>query len=1195
MAPLLRNKPRQHIFLVLALLSALGGWGTLLLLSPRLPAQGPLALWGLFVLLTALIKGLGNQVVPRETHSLVGILDLAALLVLGPVGGAWVAAGGALLYQVQLWVIAGLRAYRERQPLPLLSLAGNTLFDGGLKIGMALASFGLYRLAGGRWPIDMPLQAADLGPAAVLFLAWFAIDHLGWGAAEWVLGGWAAVREWFLAIIGPSLLLELLPLPLSLLVVAAYQQNWLTFLLLIGGLIGTSFVIQRLFRTAREQRRLAHELATLNEVARAIVQAEMSVEGLGELILEQAGRVVDTSIFHLGLLEGDRFTLQIRVSGGVRQDPLTVSLAPGEGIIGWMRQSKQPLLVRDFQREMDSLPARPRYLSDNPPRSAVFVPLLARGEVIGSLSIQSMRPGAFTEQHLRILTFISNQAAIAIEKARLYEAARERAVELERIAQENAALYAQVRAERDRLELLYDVGRDLTRRLDLDDLLQKLLQRTVESIQAEDGTIVLLGTRRDAPRLLDSRGERHVELEGVLEKGLAGWVIEHRRPAIIADVRQDPRWLPTRQEVGSALAVPILHGENALGVITLTHPQVDFFAAADPSLPMAIAEQAAMAIEASRLYRSQRRRAVQLQTISQVMRSILSILEIDPLLNKVVHLVRERFGFAHVHIFTLDPDGQEVVFRASTNPDSSFWQDRGGRLPVGEGLIGWVAIHGEPANAGDVTQDRRWLPDQPDVRSEIAVPLKVGEEVVGVLDVQSGEKEAFDDEDTFILLMLADQIAVALETARLYAAQQEEAWVLNALLQVAENISQSRDLDELTEVVVRLVPLLVGVEHCLILLRDREGDAFRAVQGYGVPREDLADLRWPRGALPAFDRAVAEAQPVALAEEELRALPAPLRDRMGSGALWLLPLLAAGEVSGMLLLGMERQAAALSPRQQTILGGITNQAGIAIEEARLRRAEAERQRLDQELAVAREIQRSLLPPAPPQAAGWSIDMAWQSARRVGGDFYDFIPLPDNHLGVVIADVSDKGVPAALFMVLSRSLVRASALNHHSPAEALKRANRLLQQDNRAEMFVTVFYGVIDLKTGEMRYASAGHNPPLLCRGAGDLVRLEARGIVLGIMRDAALEEQRIRLEPGDTLMLYTDGVTEAIDEHEEQFGEARLQETLCAHHDQPLGDLRQTLLDTIAEFTAGQPPFDDLTLVLVRREEQGDRGQRAGR
>jgi serine phosphatase RsbU (regulator of sigma subunit)/signal transduction protein with GAF and PtsI domain len=1190
-----RSRFREYAFLALAGLVGLAGWAVLLSVGMRLPAYERIGDWALFVLLTLLIKGLGGQAVRRETHSLVGILDVAALLLFGPAGGTWVVAVGSFLYQIERGAIEVWRTRREGHEVRLAVLLGNVLFDSGLTIFMALAGLGVYGLAGGQMPVHIPLDVVEFGPALVLFGTWFVLDHVGWAGAEAVLGGWAAVREWFLAVIGPSVLMELLPLPFSLLVVLSYRENLPTFVLVVGGLIGTSIVIQRLFATAHEQRRSARELAMLNEAARAIGQAELNVAGLCELIYEQSSRIVDTSIFHLGLLDGDRYTLQLRVVEGVRQDPLTVTLLPGEGIVGWMRQSKQPLLVRDFQREMDSLPARPRYISANPPRSAIFVPLLARGEMIGSLSIQNLRPAVYTEQHLRILAFIANQAAVAIEKARLYEAARERAVELERIAQDNAALYAQVRHERDRLEILFNVSRDLTSRLDLNDLLRRLLQRAVESLRAEDGTIVLLGTRRDPPRAIDSQGARDTDLDPVLEKGLGGWVVEHRLSTLVSNVHEDERWLPTGREVGSALAVPILHGENVWGVITLTHPQVGFFSEADLNMLLAMAEQAAVGLESSRLYEAQRRRAVQLQTIADVMRSILSILEIDPLLEQVVHLVRERFGYTHVHILTLDATGDEVLFRASTDPDSPFWKSRNGRLPIEEGLVGWVASHGEPVIADDVSQDPRWLPDQVDVRSEVAVPLKVGGETVGVLDVQSGEAAAFDEEDLFILRTLADQIAVALESARLYAAQQEEAWVLNALLQVAQNIAQARDLDELLEVVVRLVPLLVGVEHCVIFLRDRKGGDFRALHGYGVPREELADLRFDEGTMPAFDQAVAEARPIVLVGEEgLQALPPGLLEQMGAGAMWLFPLLAGGEVSGMLVLGMERLLTILSSRQHTILAGITNQAGVAIEEARMRRADAERQRLEQELAVAREIQRSLLPLSAPQPLGWSIEVAWQSARLVGGDFYDFIPLPDKHLGVVIADVSDKGVPAALFMVLSRSLVRASALSHHSPAEALRRANRLLLADNRAEMFVTVFYGVIDLATGVMHYASAGHNPPILCRvGVDDSTTLQAHGIVLGVVKDATLEEHSVQLEAGDTLVLYTDGVTEAIDEHEEQFGEERLQRAVCLHKGKTLSALRQALLDAVAEFTAGQPPFDDLTLVLVRREEAGGKGQEA--
>jgi len=1186
-------RKRETAFLILAGLMGLAGWAALLLAIRRLPTYGSPESWVLLILLTLLIKGLGSQVVPRATHSLVGILDLAALLLLGPAGGALVVGCGALLYQVERGLLETWRMRREARRVAAPMLVGNAFLDSGLKILIALAAAGLYTAAGGTMPLDLPLGSHVVGPALILFVTWFVLDHLGWGAAEALLGGWSNLREWLRAVIGPSILMELLPLPLALLVVLAYRENGFTLALVVGGLIGTSVVVQRLFAAANEQRRLARELATLNEVARAIVQAELSVEGLCGLIYEQASRVVDTSIFHLGLFDGDSYTLQLRMAEGRRQDPLTVTLQPGEGIVGWMRQTKQSLLVRDFEREMDQLPARPRYISTAPPRSAVFVPLLSRGEMIGSLSIQNMRPNTYTEQHLRILSFIANQAAIAIEKARLYEAARQRAVELERIAQENADLYAQVRQERDRLEILYGVGRDLTSRLNLDDLLSRLLERTVESLRAEDGTIVLLGSRREPPRAIDRHGVRPVDLQPVLDKGLAGWVAENRMPALIPDVDTDPRWLPTGRDVRSVLTVPIVHRDNVWGVITLTHPEPGVFHEADTTLLQAMAEQSAVAIEASRLYEAQRRRAVQLETISEVMRSILSILEIDPLLEKVVHLARERFGYAHVHLFTLDAAGDEVIFRASTDPQSTFWQARGGRVDVGEGLVGWVAGHGEPAIADDVSQDPRWLPDQTDVRSEVAVPLKVGDELVGVLDVQSSEVGAFDEEDIFILRTLADQIAVALENARLYVAQQEEAWVLNALLQVTQNIAQARGLNELLEVVVRLVPLLVGVEHCIVFLRDRGAGLFRAVQGYGVPPEVLAAMPLPPGTMPALDEAVATARPVVLvADEELQSIPPSLRQEMGAGAIWLIPLMAGGEVSGILVLGMEHRLAILSTRQHTILAGITNQAGIAIEEARLRGAEIARQRMEQELAVARDLQRSLLPLAPPQAPGWAIEAAWQAARQVGGDFYDFIELPENRLAIVIADVSDKGVPAALFMVLARSLVRASVLSHHAPAEALKRANRLLLPDNRAEMFVTVFCGVIDLGTGEMRYASAGHNPPLLCQ-AGGVTELEARGIILGIMKEVRLEERSVQIEPGDTLVLYTDGVTEAINEAEEQFGEERLEAVMCAHDGEALGELRGALLAEIEQFSAGRPPFDDLTLVLVRRERAGDTLQEA--
>lgn len=989
-----------------------------------------------------------------------------------------------------------------------------------------------------------------------------------------------------------TLLGELLPLPRPLLAVAANQElSWSAFFLLSIGLVGAAIGARHLVAALQEQRRVAQELALLNECAQAIAQAELSVDDLCELIYEQASRVVDTSSFHLGLFEEDevgplRFALKVRVREGERLEPLMVTLTPGEGIVGWMRQSKRPLLVRDFQRELDQLPAHPSYSSERPPRSAVFVPLIAGQEVIGSLSVQHPRPRAFTPQHLRILRFIADQSALAIVKARLYQAAQERTEELGRIAQENALLYAQMREERDRLELLYDAARDLTRRLDLDDLLRRLLLQTVSSVQAEEGAIVLTGTRREPPRAISMDRSLGASPEEVLDRGLAGWVLQHRQGALLPDVDQDARWLPAEEPVGSAVAVPILHQDTAWGAITLTHSERGFFKPADMALLTAIAEQAAVALEAARLYEAQRRRAVQLQTIAQVMRRILAILDLDDLLDEVVHLVRERFGYTHAHIFTMDATGSELHFRASTDLDSSFWAARKGRLSLGEGLVGWVAQHEEPVIVDDVRQDARWLPDQADVISEVAVPLRVGEEIVGVLDVQSEELNAFDQEDRFILETLADQIAVALENARLYAAEQEEAWVQNALLQVAQNIARARQLDDLLEVVVRLVPLLVGVERCVIFLRDREEESFRAMHGYGGDWSALRDLPLTPGQVPPFGELLRQAGPVALfGPRKRQALPTALRQALGEGGMGFFPLIVGGEISGVLALGLGPEGTYLSSRQRAILTGITNQAGIAIEEARLRREAAERQRLEQELAVARDIQRRFLPEASPEIPGWSIQATWRSARHVGGDFYDFIRLPDGRLGVVIADVSDKGVPAALFMALSCSLMRASAISHFLPSEALKRLNRLLLPYSQAEMFVSVFYAIFDPRSGQVFYASAGHNPPLLCRPDGETLTLEARGIVLGVMEEIDLEEKSIRLEEGDLLCLYTDGVTETITPEREEFGLERLERFLCRHREKDLGEMEQALLEQLETFSQGQPAFDDVTMVLIRWEE----------
>ncbi|MGQ9816252.1 MAG: PP2C family protein-serine/threonine phosphatase, partial [Candidatus Roseilinea sp.] len=273
-------------------------------------------------------------------------------------------------------------------------------------------------------------------------------------------------------------------------------------------------------------------------------------------------------------------------------------------------------------------------------------------------------------------------------------------------------------------------------------------------------------------------------------------------------------------------------------------------------------------------------------------------------------------------------------------------------------------------------------------------------------------------------------------------------------------------------------------------------------------------------------------------------------------------------------------------RALNILTGIAQQTALAIDNARLYRESLERQRLEQELALAREIQTSFLPREAPSVPGWGLAADWQAARQVGGDFYDFVPLQDGRYGLVIADVADKGVPAALFMALSRTLMRAVAFTGRTPSEALRRVNQFILSDARSDLFVTVFYAVWDPVTGEVTYANAGHNPPLLVRADGQLELLSGRGIALGVVEDIRIEERSILMAPGNVLLLYTDGVTDALNEQDDAFGLDRLGQTLKAVRHLPAQDIVKAIMSAVEQFACCEGAFDDQTILLLKRETE---------
>ena len=245
---------------------------------------------------------------------------------------------------------------------------------------------------------------------------------------------------------------------------------------------------------------------------------------------------------------------------------------------------------------------------------------------------------------------------------------------------------------------------------------------------------------------------------------------------------------------------------------------------------------------------------------------------------------------------------------------------------------------------------------------------------------------------------------------------------------------------------------------------------------------------------------------------------------------------------------------------------------------------AAHQQVAQELAVAWKIQESFLPRVLPEIPGWQLAATLDPCRETSGDFYDLISLPGGRVGLLVADVADKGTGAALYMALSRTLIRTYAVEYdQQPERALAAANRRILSDAQTDLFVTVFYGVLDPASGWLAYCNAGHNPPYVLRQSCEALALRRTGMPLGILKDAAWEPRQIQLDPGDALLLYSDGITEAQNAAGELFGEARLLEATQLNSGCTARELEEALLSGVRAFRGGEPQSDDITLLTVVR------------
>jgi sigma-B regulation protein RsbU (phosphoserine phosphatase) len=450
---------------------------------------------------------------------------------------------------------------------------------------------------------------------------------------------------------------------------------------------------------------------------------------------------------------------------------------------------------------------------------------------------------------------------------------------------------------------------------------------------------------------------------------------------------------------------------------------------------------------------------------------------------------------------------------------------------------------------------------------------------------------SFTPHSLALLTNVGNMMGIAIERARLFDLLREKRVnEQTALLELSSQLLSRLNFEDLSDFLVSEVRRLLDCDACAIFLPNDSNDWLYFVAASGWWSDPVAAERQIPIEADSGPGWVMQTQRPLLVEDLQKRDPTSWTPQWlieeGFRGHGIVPLVAEGISIGALAIN-SREPRLLNEDELNFLQLMANQAAIAIETNRLHLEEIERQRIEEELAVGRQIQLSLLPKSLPTIPGWEFAVHYKAAHQVGGDFYDLFELPklENQIGLFIGDVSGKGVPAALFMAMSRTMLRSTILSGRNPSQALVRANELIQKDSQADLFLSAICVSLNTRTGHFRYANAGHNRPILLRSSTvTLQELKARGIILGKFEDIELEEDEVELMPGDVFVCYTDGVTDAINAQQQSFDEERLFEIISSHHDATAEEMLSAILDEIRRFTANTAQTDDMTLVIGKRQ-----------
>lgn len=843
---------------------------------------------------------------------------------------------------------------------------------------------------------------------------------------------------------------------------------------------------------------------------------------------------------------------------------------------------------------------RPSELPPDDTRAELAIPLNFGEEVLGVLDLQSDQVNAFTPEDVALLESVAASIAIAYH---------------------NASLYRSEQWRRQVGDSFRDVANLLSSNIGLDRLFDTILTELERNLPCDASALWLADESADTspttPRTLRLAAVHGINSEEIslAHDGSApvrAWMNDALNQTEPIVRRPDDPYGPLGVALKlapdySSIAAPLRTGEQPLGVLTLAHHTANRYGSEARTIITTFASYAAVAIQNAKLYNEAQTQAWLSTILLQVAEASQSVNSSDELLSSMVRLTRLLVGIKKCAMFLWAEDQQAFILNAwyglEHKPQRTVFREED--VPALAKLNATRAIVFVQDAVAELNLPAAALPK--DTGTLVILPLLARDTLLGAFLVahqssnQPGAPALLDQQTLSILQGIAHQTAVALENLNLLDSHEEEAYVTAVLLQVAQAVVSQNKLQDILDTIVHLMPILIGIDASIVCLWDPIRKTFYTAQVYAGSRQlemDLTACSYKTGVFKLLDQVgLANAAyyckttsnlPAPASWLNLQPLPIEFMkaDTLAAGEDWLLgfPLAVKGELLGVLLAKETGTSAPFQERRLEIITGIAQQAALSIQNERLKQEMVVRERLEQEMQVAREIQTTFLPNRLPNWDGWQIAARWQTARQVGGDFYDIFRLGHDRLALAIADVSDKGLPAALYMTVARTLIRAFSKSARSSASVLERVNSPLVTDTPHSMFVTAVYAMLWPESGHLLYTNAGHNRPLLLRAKDQSIELLPKGgMALGVMAQTPLEDHEIILEPGDCLVLYTDGVTECFSPDNEAYGDERLLATLQTCVGVDVEEVLNRIEDSLADFRGSAPVSDDMTLLAIRR------------